>query len=201
MLAFAILAVAPSGCGSGEPSQPDDLAPMYVEYFDMLRANPPSDLIASVVDDYEVSDVEFAEAQQAYRECVSARAPGSNPQAYADGSTDVTLPDSFIAQFGEGDAAEEAANTALGEIADECGQEGIYEVAFLYFEPDRNPWGYRNFTEALRACFEVVDSDFGSGVADADLLEQVMAEGFMAPTEAVAECVADPLTTLKDLGQ
>lgn len=174
---------------------------MFVEQYQRLQANPPSDLVADIVADYEVSDAEFAEAQQAFKECVSSHVPGSNPQAYADGSTEVSLPDTYVAQFGDGADAEEAANNALGEVADACGNESIYEVAFLYLEPKTNPWGYRNLPEALRACLKGAGSDFGAGLSDEELADAVSVEDFVAPDASVAACVEDPLAALKAMGE
>ena len=81
------------------------MAALYVEQYEYLRANPPSDLVADIVADYEVSDAEFAEAQQAFRDCMSSKLPGSNPQTSLTGGYEVTLPDDFVAQFGQGEAA------------------------------------------------------------------------------------------------
>lgn len=114
---FALVALL-AGCsasqeGRGNPFRAD---------FDQAMAKA-SDFQRSILEDYEITDAEYADARNEFKKCLE------------DAGFDVALHEQGTRMEGIDDGQEEAADTALAR----CMNESLVEVEPLYLEVLENP--------------------------------------------------------------
>jgi len=170
------------------------LAPFYRDHIDRVLADPPSDFVAEVLEDYEVTDAEYREARQRFQECVEDAAPGLDVILPSTGGIDVGRGDAFNERFDSDDAAQ----LAVDDIVATCGSETANDIELIYLGVRDNPDALR-YPEALKECLKHVGATDGEGLSDAELVELVLDESYVPSSDAAAACIADPIAQLRSL--
>ncbi|MBM7820430.1 hypothetical protein JOE63_002907 [Cellulosimicrobium cellulans] len=181
------IVVVLAGCAPAESPAPG-VADRWRTEIDALLTSDLSELERQVLADYEITDAELAEAQDAYARCMSDRGLEAD---FGDGDGDVFAygatpesQDTFRNASDDPDAAFEQ----IPVIADECADGTIWDIGLYYHEMRSNPEG-KTLLELWRECLDPADVDEVRDLTDQELQELIDDESFV-PSAEVSACLS-----------
>ena len=181
LLAVVVPLLCLAGCTGGQPAQSVTVAPMWKDEIDRTLAlnTNLSDFERQVLSDYVITDAEYAEAQNLFKQCMS------------DQGWDVTFDAdrrglNITALGGSGHTGTVPADVELG-----CQTGTLINIQPLYFGMRDNPQGLSN-DQLIRACFEKKSVPDGAGLTDDEFSALVDDMDYVPSSAAAAQCVLDP---------
>lgn len=173
-----------TGCSGSSPDGPDgapEIADSYRAQIDQLMAGDElSDLARDALEDYWVTDEEYARAREPIVGCLAER--GFSAFLTSDGGVDLGADTSFWNGRDLSDPEVDAASTTA---MNECQAESMW-VEVYYWDMRKNPQNW-DYWEALQQCSERLQLPEGMGMSTEELkVASLESEDFLA------ECKQDP---------
>ena len=176
-LASATLILGTAGCAPG-PDAVDGVAQMWVDHIDQVLGDDPSELEQQILANYEITDQDLSEAQEAHRRCTYER--GVVTEWGADGSrTQWAAPGS------------ELAIEDVWEVDEYCEHGTTSQIGFLHRMMRANPDGATP-ADFWRSCFEEHGLPYAAGLTDEQLSVLVHSPDFQPQDPQAALCLFDP---------
>ena len=181
LLAMVVLLLCLAGCTSAQPVPSVTVAPMWKDEIDRTLAlnTNLSDFERQVLSDYVITDAEYAEAQDLFKQCMSDQGWSATFDSDGRGET-VTALD------GSGNTGTVPADVELG-----CQTGTLINIQPLYFGMRDNPQGLSN-DQLIRACFDKKSVPDGTGLTDDEFSALVDDPDYVPSSAAAAQCVLDP---------
>lgn len=175
---MALIVIA--GCTSAAPVTQHEVSDRHRAWVDEKLAGDLTDFERKVLEDYWVTDEEYAQARDMFRACVEDE---GFEVILEDGQTTV-FPKAGAAFWSQFDS-EEAALTAQDAVVDECSIGTTMFVEAAYSETRENPEGW-SWYEAMVACAEALGLTEGRGLSEDEMMEAIADDDFLI------ECRSDP---------
>ena len=169
-----------AGCSSSSSAPPTGMPSMWVAEYDKALADPKlSDFERSVLQDYAITDAEYQEARQRFKDCmadlgwiVTDTANGSYDIVGAPGTANVNqAPDASVTE-----------GCSVGTTA---------YIEFIYLGMKSNPSGV-SWAQQIWSCFQRNGVPDGAGMSDDQFEQMVTDPHFHASTPQGVLCYWDP---------
>ena len=181
LLTVIALLLCLAGCTSAQPASAVSIAPMWKDEIDRILAQNThlSDFERQVLSDYVITDAEYAEVQDLFKQCMSDQGWSATFDSDGRGLT-------ITALDGSGNTGAVPANVELG-----CQTGTLINIQPLYFGMRDNPQGLSN-DQLIRACFDKKSVPDGTGLTDDEFSALVGDPDCVPSSGAAAQCMLDP---------
>ncbi len=176
--------LATAGC-SGSPSGPPEGAPEIADSYraaidQLLAGDELSDLARDALEDYWVTDEEYAQAREPIPDCLAER--GFDAFLTPNGGVDLGADTSF---WNGRDLSDPEVSDAADAAMNECQADTMW-IESYYWDMRKNPQNW-DYWEALQQCAERLQIPEGMGMSTEELkVASLESEDFLA------ECKQDP---------